>query len=96
MAKRPVHPGEVIVEDVLAPLGMSANRLAQALHVPTNRISEIAAGRRAITADTALRLGRFLGTSAEFWLGLQSEYDLDAARHDGEKRIAREVRPIAS
>ncbi len=96
MAKRPVHPGEILFEDVLAPLGMSANRLAQALHVPSNRISEIVAGRRSVSADTALRLARFLGTSAEFWLGLQSEYDLDAAKLDGEKRITQEVRPRAS
>lgn len=61
MAKRPVHPGEVLNEDVLVPLGLSANRLARALHVPANRISAIVAGRRAMTADTALRLSRFRG-----------------------------------
>lgn len=96
MAKRPVHPGEVLNEDVLVPLGLSANRLARALHVPANRISAIVAGRRAMTADTALRLSRFLGTSPEFWLGLQAEYDLDVARLDAAKRIAREVQPRAS
>lgn len=96
MSKRPVHPGEVLNEDVLVPLGVSANRLAQALHVPTNRISEIIAGRRAITADTALRLSRYLGTSPEFWLGLQAEFDLDSARIQVAKRIEREVRPLAS
>ncbi len=96
MPKRPVHPGEILSEDVLAPLGMSANRLAQALSVPSNRISEIVAGRRSVTADTALRLSRYLGTSPEFWLGLQSEFDLNSARIDAAKRIEREVRPMAS
>lgn len=93
MAKRPVHPGEILREEVLKPLDISANRLAQALQVPTNRISEILAGRRALTADTALRLAQYLGTSAEFWLGLQSEFDLDTARLNAAKRIAREVLP---
>ncbi|MBV8152389.1 MAG: HigA family addiction module antidote protein [Candidatus Eremiobacteraeota bacterium] len=96
MAKRPVHPGEVLNEDVLVPLGISANKLAQALRVPANRISAIVAGRRAITADTALRLSRFLGTSPEFWLGLQTEYDLDVTRLEAARRIEREVRPRAS
>lgn len=93
MAKRPVHPGEILREEVLKPLDISANRLAQALQVPTNRISEILAGRRALTADTALRLAQYLGTSAEFWLGLQTEFDLDTARLNAAKRIAREVVP---
>jgi len=75
---------------------MSANKLAQALRVPANRISAIVAGRRAISADTALRLSRFLGTSPEFWVGLQAEYDLDTARLEAAKRIEREVRPRAS
>jgi len=96
MAKRPVHPGEVLSEDVLVPLGMSANKLAHALHIPANRISEIIAGRRSLTADTALRLARFLGTSPEFWIGLQSEYDLDTARLEAARRIEREVAPLAS
>lgn len=93
MPKRPVHPGEILREEVLKPLEMSANRLAQALQVPTNRISEILAGRRALTADTALRLAQYLGMSAEFWLGLQTEFDLDTARLQAAKRIVREVRP---
>lgn len=96
MSKRPVHPGEILNEDVLIPLGMSANRLAQALHVPANRISEIIGGHRAVTADTALRLSRYLGTSPEFWMGLQAEFDLDTARIQIAKRIEREVRPLAS
>jgi antitoxin HigA-1 len=91
-----VHPGEVLSEDVLDPLGMSANKLAKALRVPANRISAIVAGQRSVTADTALRLSRFLGTSPEFWLGLQAEYDLDVARLEAAKRIEREVQPRAS
>jgi addiction module HigA family antidote len=93
MGKRPVHPGEIIAEDVLAPLGMSANKPAQFLGVPANRISGIVAGKRAITADTALRLARFLDTSAEFWLGLQTEHDLDELRLRAAKTIERQVRP---
>ena len=93
MPKRPVHPGEVLSEDVLAPLGLSANKLASALGIPANRISEIVAGKRAVTADTALRLARFLGTSAEFWVGLQAEFDLDTARLKMAKDVIRQVRP---
>ncbi len=76
---RPVHPGEVLREDFLTPLALSANRLAAALKLPTNRITEILKGRRAITADTALRLARALGTSAEFWLNLQKRFELRTA-----------------
>ena len=75
---------------------MSANQLAQALRVPTNRVSEILAERRSLTADTALRLAQYLGTSAEFWLNLQQFYDLDSARLKSAKKIAREVRRRAS
>ena len=96
MAKRPVHPGEVLSEDVVKPLGLSANRLAQALHVPANWVSEILGRRRAVTADTALRLSRYLGTSPEFWLGLQAEYELDTARLEAAKLTERQVRPRAS
>jgi addiction module HigA family antidote len=96
MPKRPVHPGEVLNEDVLIPLALSANKLAQALRIPSNRISEIVAGRRSVTADTALRLARFLGTSPEFWIGLQADYDLDTARLEAARRIEREVAPRAS
>jgi antitoxin HigA-1 len=76
---RPVHPGEVLREEFLLPLDMSANRLAHALGIPTNRISEIVGERRSITADTALRLARALGTSAEFWMNLQKTYELRTA-----------------
>lgn len=91
--RRPIHPGEVLAEDVLAELKMSARQLAEALHVSPNRITEILRGRRAITADTALRLSRWLGTSAEFWLDLQQAYDLEVASMEAEERIAREVTP---
>jgi len=76
---RPVHPGEVLREEFLAPLEMSANRLASALGVPTNRITEIIAERRGVTADTALRLARAFGTSADFWMNLQKAHDLRKA-----------------
>ena len=72
----PPHPGETILEDILKPLGMSVNQLAKALGITAARLNDIVRGRRGITADTALRLARYLGTSAEFWLGLQLEYDL--------------------
>jgi addiction module HigA family antidote len=89
----PIHPGETIREDVLVPLDMSVNQLAKALAVDASRLNEIVRGRRGITADTALRLGRFLGTSAEFWVGLQADYDLRMARREKLKRIEREVHP---
>jgi len=74
------HPGETLREDILEPLGMSVNRLAKALDITATRLNDIVRGRRGITADTALRLARYLGTSAEFWLGLQLEYDLRTTR----------------
>ena len=89
----PIHPGETIREDVLVPLGMSVNQLAKALAVDASRLNEIVRGRRGITADTALRLGRFLGTSAEFWVGLQADYDLRMARREKLRRIECEVQP---
>jgi addiction module HigA family antidote len=80
MAKLPnIHPGEVLKEEFLLPLGLSAYKLARATHIPQTRVSEIVKGKRRITADTALRLSRFLGTSAKFWLSLQDDYDLEEA-----------------
>ena len=76
----PTHPGEVLREDFLKPLGMSQYALAKALGVPEIRVSAIVNGKRGITPDTALRLARYFGTSAEFWLGMQATYDLEAAR----------------
>ena len=89
----PPHPGETILEDILKPLGMSVNRLAKALGITAARLNEIVRGRRGITFDTALRLARYLGTSAEFWLGLQLEYDLRVARQAKQKDIDRAVNP---
>ena len=89
----PIHPGETIREDILKPLDMSVNQLAKALSVDAARLNEIVRGRRGITADTALRLSRYLGTSAEFWLGLQTDYDLRVARQLKLKKIEREVKP---
>jgi addiction module HigA family antidote len=79
MARTPIHPGEILAEE-LAAAGLSAAELARLIEVPANRVSQIVAGRRAVTADTALRLGRTFGTSAELWLDLQKMYELDAAR----------------
>ena len=87
------HPGETLREDVLGPLGMSVNQLAKALGITATRLNDVVRGRRSITADTALRLARYLGTSAEFWLGLQLEYDLRTARQTRLRRIEKVVRP---
>ncbi len=76
---RPIHPGEVLREEFLVPLDMSANRLAQVLGIPTNRITEIVGARRGVTADTALRLARAFGTTADFWMNLQKTHDLRKA-----------------
>jgi len=89
----PIHPGETLREDVLDPLNMSVNQLAKALGVDSARLNEVVRGRRGITADTALRLARYLGTSAEFWLGLQLDYELRLARQSKLKQIEREVQP---
>ena len=88
---RPIHPGEVL-KDELDELKLSANKFAAELHVPTNRITEILNGQRAITADTALRLSAFFGTSAEFWLKLQNAYDLKIAHMKLGRKIKIEVR----
>jgi addiction module HigA family antidote len=87
------HPGETIREDVLKPLGMSVNQLAKALGVSATRLNDVVRGRRGITADTALRLARYLGSSAEFWLGLQLEYDLRTARRIRQREIEKAVQP---
>jgi antitoxin HigA-1 len=89
----PIHPGETLREDFLAPLQMSVNSLAMELHVPATRMNEIARGRRAISADTALRLGRFFGTSPQFWMNLQANYELEMARDVAGERIEAAVRP---
>lgn len=92
----PAHPGEVLREDFLKPLGLSQYALAKAIGVPQIRVSEIANGKRAITPDTALRLARYFGTSAEFWIGLQATYDLEMARDRIGKKISARVRPRAA
>ena len=89
----PVHPGETLLEDFMKPLGLSANRLALDLHVPVTRICDIVRGRRAITADTAVRLGRYFGNSAQFWLDLQGQYDIGVVEREKGAEIARRVRP---
>lgn len=89
----PPHPGETILEDVLKPLDLSVNRLAKALGITATRLNDIVRGRRGVTADTALRLARYLGTSPDFWLGLQLEYDLRIARQAKQKEIERAVKP---
>jgi addiction module HigA family antidote len=86
-----IHPGEILAEDFMAPRALTANKLAIALRIPANRLTEIVRGKRAITADTALRLGRYFKTSPELWLGLQADYDLRKARAETGDRIAREV-----
>ena len=89
----PIHPGRILKEDLLDPLGLSVNRLAAALRVPANRLSQIIQGRRAITPDTSIRLGRYFGFSAEFWHNLQKHYEFEIARRSSLARIERLVRP---
>ena len=91
--RKPVHPGEMLREEFLVPLELSASRLAIELRVPVTRITEILNGRRAVSADTALRLERYFGMSADFWLTLQQNHDLQTARQRGGKHIAAEIRP---
>ena len=88
----PIHPGEILLEEFMKPLGISINRLARELVVPPGRISAIVNGKRSITADTALRLSRYFGTSSELWLGLQTEFDLRSARQLIGPEIERQVR----
>ena len=92
----PVHPGEVLMEDFLKPMGLSQNRLALSIGVHPRRINEIVLGKRGISADTALRLAKFFGTSPDVWLGLQKDYELDVAMDELGDRIDREVRTLAS
>ncbi|HXU34921.1 MAG TPA: HigA family addiction module antitoxin [Blastocatellia bacterium] len=92
----PVHPGEILLEEFLKPLGLSQYRLAKGLSVPARRINEIVLGVRSITADTALRLARFFGTSERFWLNLQATYDLEVERDRLQDRLVREVEVLKS
>src|SRR5437868_14795787 len=92
---RPIHPGEVLEADFLEPLGLSQYRLAHDISVPPRRINEIVHGTRAVTADTALRLARYFGTSERFWLNLQARYDLEMERDRLGARLEKEVRVLA-
>jgi antitoxin HigA-1 len=93
---RPVHPGEVLREDFLKPLGMSVNALAKALRVPAPRINDVVRGRRGVSADTAMRLARYFGGDARSWLNLQTAHDLRVAEISNAKRVAREVSPATT
>ena len=92
MARPPIHPGEILADE-LAELGISAAALSRALHVPTNRITQIIHGQRAITAETALRLGQWFGTSPDFWLNLQKQYELRLAEQEHGQKIRETVSP---
>lgn len=87
----PIHPGEILKEEFLEPLGLSQNQLALSIRVPARRINEIVHGKRRITADTALRLARFFNMSPQFWLGLQMDYDLDVAEDEVGEQLKQEV-----
>lgn len=92
----PVHPGEILAKEFLAPMGISQYRLAKDTSVPPRRINEIVQGKRAITADTALRLARFFGTEPEFWMNLQSHYEIELAAEAIGRRLDSEVKPRAA
>jgi addiction module HigA family antidote len=96
MAKKikPVHPGEILREEFMAPLGLSMNRMALDLRVPVTRIADIVNERRSITADTALRFGRYFQNAPAFWMNLQTRYDLEVAEDEIAAKVARDVRPF--
>lgn len=89
----PVHPGEILLEQFLKPMGMSQNRLAIEISVPPRRINEIVKGKRRVTADTAMRLAIFFSMTPQYWMGLQADYDLDIAQDELEEKIIQEIRP---
>ncbi|MDR9468872.1 MAG: HigA family addiction module antitoxin [Marinospirillum sp.] len=93
---RPIHPGEILREEYLQPLNMSVSALARALHIPVTRINDVIREKRGISADTALRLARYFGTSERFWLKLQMEYELRLAQVERAETIKREVKPHAA
>lgn len=92
----PIHPGEILREEFMAPLGLTMHGLALALRVPVTRVTEIVHGRRAITPDTALRLARFFNTTPRFWMNLQAAYDLEVAERQLEQDIYRDVQPLTA
>jgi len=93
---KPIHPGEILLEEFMQPIGISINHLAREIYVPPGRISEIVNGKRGITADTALRLARYFSVSPETWMGLQTEYDLRVAAQSVGKQIEKRVHPHAA
>ncbi len=92
---RPIHPGEILREEFLVPLNMSAHALAMGLHVPAPRINDIVRERRAVTPDIALRLARYFNTTAQFWLNMQSSFDLKKTESEAGRKIEKEVHPLA-
>ena len=92
----PIHPGEILLEEFLQPMGISQYRLAKDINVPPVRINEIILGKRGISADTALRLAKFFGMSVEFWAGIQSEYEIAVAKNKLKDRLAKEVKPYVA
>ena len=92
----PVHPGEILRDEFLTPMELSVYRLARALKISRPRLNDLVLGRRAVTIDTALRLGRYFGTTPEFWINLQTRYDLDVAEHTLRREIEREIEPHAA
>lgn len=96
MARLPnIHPGEVLMEEFLQPMGISQNKVAREISVPPRRINEIVQGKRAVTADTALRLAQYFGVSPEFWMGLQADYDLEESRRKLGRRLGQITRRAA-
>jgi addiction module HigA family antidote len=92
----PIHPGEILIEEFLKPMGLSQYRLAKDISVPPRRINEIVHGKRSISADTALRLGRFFGISPQFWLNLQTRFDLEVTEDQLAERLEKEVQVLSS
>ena len=92
----PVHPGEILQKEFLQPMSLSQNKLAISVRVPARRVNEIVLGKRGITADTALRLAQYFGMSAQFWLGLQMDYELDVAEGALKSRIEKEIIPMSA
>jgi antitoxin HigA-1 len=93
---RPVHPGRILHSEFMEPLGLSQNALARDISVPARRVNDLVHGRRAVTADTALRLSRYFGTSPQFWMNLQSQFELETAEDELRGRLKKEVRPRAA
>ena len=91
-----IHPGKILRDEFLEPLGISVYKLAKSINVPRSRANDIVLGRRSVTTDTALRLGRYFGTTAEFWVNLQSSHDLDVAERTSRKKIEREITPLSA